>query len=335
MAASSPSSDLDSGSVSTDRRTLSRHPIGLVCRRTGLKPDLIRAWEARYGAVKPGRSASRRRLYSDDDIERLKLLSQAVNAGRGIRHVAQLSREELVEMIAEDAVDLGPTSIAQPPPMASSVPTNPEELSQTIAAYLKDCLHAVEALDGQRLAHLLGQASIEVGRIALLEQVIMPLMRQIGERWHEGSLRPIHEHLASAEVRSFLGSLPVRDPSPQAPCLVATTPAGQSHEIGALLAARAAAECGWKTTYLGPDLPAEEIAAAARQAGARVVALGLTFPTSDPQTCSELRRLHDLLEGVHIVAGGQAAASYGETLQEIGARRVSSLKELRRYLTSL
>src|SRR5689334_965236 len=81
-----------------------RHPIRVVARRTGLKPDLIRAWERRYGAVAPGRSATRRRYYSDAEIERLSLLGRVVRAGHTISRVAQLPNEELEELIARDTL---------------------------------------------------------------------------------------------------------------------------------------------------------------------------------------------------------------------------------------
>src|SRR5690349_22752223 len=85
----------------TDATTL-RHPIGVVARRTGLKPDLIRAWERRYGAVAPGRTETRRRFYSDEDIERLLLLRRVVSSGRGISQVAGLSNPELEALIEAD-----------------------------------------------------------------------------------------------------------------------------------------------------------------------------------------------------------------------------------------
>jgi methanogenic corrinoid protein MtbC1 len=96
--------------------------------------------------------------------------------------------------------------------------------------------------------------------------VIVSLLHRVGERWYEGSLRIAQEHLASAVVRGFLGSQrEVFDYPETAPTLVVTTPAGQLHELGALVVATAAASEGWRATYLGPNLPAEEIAGAAEQ----------------------------------------------------------------------
>src|SRR6478672_4747603 len=114
------------------------HPIGVVAPRTGLKPDLIRAWERRYGAVAPGRSETRRRFYSDEDIERLLLLRRVVNTGRGISQVAGLSNAELEALIeAEPAA----AAYSQPSPVA------PEEIDEVAEAFLNRCLAAAQRLD--------------------------------------------------------------------------------------------------------------------------------------------------------------------------------------------
>jgi hypothetical protein len=83
----------------------------------------------------------------------------------------------------------------------------------------------------------------------------------------------------------------------QAPILVVATPGGQVHELGALLVGTTAANLGWQVTYLGASLPAAEIAGAARQKGARAVALSLVYPEDDPQLASELAPLRESLPG--------------------------------------
>src|ERR1700733_10194856 len=88
-----------SPSASSD---LHRHPMRAVTRRTGLSPDLLRAWERRYEVVKPSRSAGGRRLYSDADIERLRLLFRATLAGRSIGQVAELPTSALAALVRQD-----------------------------------------------------------------------------------------------------------------------------------------------------------------------------------------------------------------------------------------
>jgi DNA-binding transcriptional MerR regulator/methylmalonyl-CoA mutase cobalamin-binding subunit len=296
-----------------------------VARRTGLKPDLIRAWERRYGAVEPGRTETRRRFYSDEDIERLLLLRRVVSSGRGISQVAGLSNPEL-----EALIEAEPATAAYTRPSAAA----PEEIDEVAEAFLNRCLSAAQRLDVREMELELDRASLLFSRTHLIERVLVPLMRRIGDLWHQGALRPIHEHMASSVVRSFLGGMGgAYHPEVSAPHLVATTPARQRHELGALLAAATAAGEGWQVTYLGPDLPPEEIAAAALQKGARAVALSITYPPDDPMLVDDLRRLRRLL-GPHttLIVGGRACPAYNAVLQEIGAVRMEDLASLRREL---
>ncbi len=306
-----------------------RHPIGVVARRTGLKPDLIRAWERRYGAVEPGRSETRRRFYSDADIERLLLLRRVVGTGRGISQVAGLSNEELEALIQRE-----PATAAYLQPIS---PAAGEEIDEVAESVLNRCVAAAQRLDVRGMEIEIERASVAFSRTHLIERVLAPLMRRIGDLWHQGTLRPIHEHMASAVVRSFLGGMyGAYHPEVSAPHLVVTTPARQCHELGALLAAATAAGEGWQVTYLGPDLPPEEIAAAALQKGARTVAVSLTYPPDDPLLVDDLRRLRRLL-GTHtaLVVGGRACPAYAGVLQEIGAVVVEDLAGLRRELQAL
>ena len=113
-----------------------------------------------------------------------------------------------------------------------------------------------------------------------------------------------------------------------APVLIAGTPAGQLHEIGAALVAAAACNQGWRVVYLGPSLPAEEIASAALQNGARVVALSIVHPADDPHLPDELHRLRERLpDSVAVVAGGRSAAGYRQALANIRATLCESLAD--------
>ena len=313
----------------SSRSSSLRHPIGVVARRTGMKPDLIRAWERRYNAVEPGRTQTRRRSYSDDDIERLLLLRRVASSGRGIGQIAHLSNQELLALLRE-----GPAEAQLAETGAVAPASTPDE---TAASFLALGLAAARRLDVYDLEQLLARASVALGRHNLLDQLLSPLMQQIGELWQRGELRPVHEHMASSVVRSFVGSLrTAHHAASGAPQLLVTTPVRQLHELGALIAAASAASDGWQVIYLGPDLPAEEIAAAAIQKGAKAVALGIVYPPDDALLPDEIRRLRRLLpRTTELIVGGRAAASYSTVLEETGARRVESLREMREELDLL
>lgn len=293
-----------------------RHPVRVVARRTGLSPHVLRAWERRYGAVEPMRAGSRR-LYSDQEVERLSLLRRATLAGRSIGEVARLSTQRLRELVAADEAAAGAgrgPSISEPTAALQRYGGDP-------AAYVETALVAVRALDGAGLEAALARAAVAFGPPVLIDRVLVPLMRRIGDLWQAGALRVTHEHLASAVVHGLLDSLRGA-PSPPAagPALVVATPAGQRHDLGALVATLTATLAGWRVVHLGSDLPAEDIAAAARQAGARAVALSITCPSDEPPLDGELRRLRrELPDGVMLIVGGAGAEAYETTLARLGA----------------
>jgi DNA-binding transcriptional MerR regulator/methylmalonyl-CoA mutase cobalamin-binding subunit len=299
-----------------------RYPIGYVAARCGLTPHVIRAWERRYGAVEPFRTATNRRLYSDADIQRLQLLKEAAAAGNSIAQIAGLSNKELARTARISAAMLSGAADTQPAPES-----NPE-------TFYNDCVAAVLNLDPRELDGVLSRAAIALPEISLLKDVIVPLADKIGELWAEGKLKIFGEHMAMAVIRLFLGDmLRSAEVAPEAPKIVVTTPAGQMHEYGALIVAAVAMIMGWQPVYLGPNLPAEEISAAAVQTSARIVAVSIVHPPDDPRVNRELLKMGRFID-VPLIVGGRAAASYEKTLKQIKAILINSIPDLSKTLTS-
>lgn len=299
----------------------SKYPIRVVAAKTGLSSHLIRMWERRYGAVEPSRTDTRRRLYSDTDVQRLSLLRRATQAGANIGQIANLPDAELRELVS---------SYEQ-----ISVAGKPRGASPPDAGYFLDmALEAVGILDAARLESVLLQASVALGRTVLLEEVIMKFLEQVGDDWISGRLKVAHEHLASSVSRSFLGRLiEANTIDAGAPVFIATTPAGQLHEFGALISAVTASDAGWQVIYLGPNLPAEDIAGAVRQTDARVVALSLVYPPDDNRLRDELRTIRRLIDpDVQIIVGGRTKEGYQQVLSEIGAVQIDALNNLADFL---
>lgn len=316
-----------------------RHPIQVVSLRTGLSKDVLRAWERRYDVVHPARTDTGRRLYSDRDIDHLRLLRKASAAGRSLKQMARLSQADLSRLVEEDeaARELQQSEEAE----AAAVPDADglaEATYDITSDLVSECLTAVEALDQDRLHETLNRAVVTLPPAVLVERMIAPLMQRIGQMWWEQRLNPRHEHLASTAVRAtldqVLGALG-RRPG-ESPHVVCATPNGQRHEIGAMLVAVTAAAAGWQVTYLGADLPVEEIAAAAVGLEARGVAISLVHPEDDPDLPVAIRRLRQLLlPETSLFAGGRAAAAYRKALEGAGAEVFSDLVTLRRRLLEL
>jgi hypothetical protein len=160
------------------------HPIRYVALQTGLKPYLIRTWEVRYRAVCPKRTDSNRRLYSDDDVKRLKLLKMAVDCGHAISSVVPLSNQDLQALVAQARNDRqGPDAIG------SAASSGPRDMAQA-------CGRAYGGI-GTGPHHAVGspwRSRASSARLpwncreqAFLQSVIVPIFTRIGELWRSGN----------------------------------------------------------------------------------------------------------------------------------------------------
>jgi DNA-binding transcriptional MerR regulator/methylmalonyl-CoA mutase cobalamin-binding subunit len=300
------------------------HSVGVVCRRTGLKSDRLRAWERRYGVVAPIRSDGNQRLYRQEDIDRLLLLRQATDMGHRIAQIAGLSTESLQELVHVEGTN--------EPRAPRIVPTGSEG-----DRLVSSCLSAIQQLDSDRLASELDRAQDLLGPTAVLQLVITPLLHKMGELWADGGLGIAHEHLGTAVLRLFLqrGNAE-RNRTNAAPGILMTTLNGERHELGALLAAAAAISSGWAVTYLGPDVPAQQAAAAARQRGLNAVGISIVSSGDLDLIAAELATLRRHLgDDTRVIVGGRGARELADTLEEIGAVVVDDLAGLQAILAQI
>ena len=296
--------------------------IEAVAQRSGLSQHLIRIWERRYAVVRPVRTESNRRLYSESDVTRLALLNRAVHVGHRIGDIATLPTPKLEQLVGKDfpkpAVSRGKGKGASP-------------------NFVELAVHAITQFDSEELGAILSHAEVVLGQARALDQVVMPLMKMLGEMWRDGAVRIAHEHMATAVIRNHVGAIlaSIRYPA-NAPSIVVATPAGQLHEVGALVVAVAAALEGWRPVFLGSNLPADEIAGAVLKSGARAVALSLVFPSDDPRLPAELNRLRQLLsDDVRMLIGGRAAEAYGNAIDSVHAFRMTDIGAFRSQLDLL
>ena len=286
-----------------------RHPIAVAAERAGLSQDVLRAWERRYSAVVPSRGPGGQRLYSDADIERLRLMQLTSRQGRSVAQVASMTTDALARMAAEDAEHAQVHETSR----ASEV--------------LDVAIEHVKALDPAPLAGELRRALASLGLPGFIESVAVPLMRRIGDEWHSGALTVAHEHLASAVLRDLLVDVMRGFMNPAGPRMIVATPAGERHEIGASLVGATAAAEGWNVVYLGADLPAADIVAATRAANARVVALSVVYAPQPAPLLEEIGRIRaELPRDVRVIVGGAAVNAMAASLRAIGVTPKGGLR---------
>lgn len=293
--------------------------IRVAAQRSGLSEHLIRIWERRYAALRPGRSETGRRVFTQEDVERLRLLGQAVKEGHRIGEVATWTDEQLRAQLGVAPGVVSPAG---------------QRSSGVEAELIGELLQAVRAYQASPFDDLLDRSQVLFGGHGALEKVMIPFLRRLGDAWASGELTAAHEHFASERLRGRLlnYSAPFAEAA-DAPLLISATPSGQLHDLGAALVVAYARHLGWRTLFLGAGLPAAELAGAVHQTKARVLALSLIHPGDDSKLASFLMDLRRYLPlGCALMVGGRSAPAYEESIRASGARMIDTLSALRGLL---
>lgn len=260
--------------------------IGELSRRVGESPELLRAWETRYGLVTPERTAGGLRLYSEQDQRRVQVMRHHINAGLSASEAARLAK------LAEDpGIDRAPVSLAE------------------IEAELE---RSVEALDEPAAQAALDRLLIAVGIRQALSEVILPFLHKLGARWASAHWTIAQEHFASNVISGRLRGLARGWGEGVGPHAVLACPPGELHELGLLSFGLALRELGWRITYLGAETPLSEILAALDELAPAIVVLAAVFPERFLDSAEEMRAL---AARVRVgIAGAGASAALADSL---------------------
>jgi DNA-binding transcriptional MerR regulator len=264
--------------------------IGELSKRSGVSPELLRAWERRYGLLSPTRSNGGLRLYSLEDLERVRLMRRHIDGGLAAAEAAVLvSRAPVVEGAPEAAV-------ASPPEAQSELAAALDAFDEPSAQAVIDRLLATTTMD------------------AFLANVVLPYLRDLGERWERGKASVAQEHFASSVLRGRLFGLARGWGLGLGPFALLACFPGEQHELGLVAFGLALRARGWRIGYLGSDTPLETIARAADSLRPDLVVLSAVSEERVRAAEDELRSL----AARHRVAVGGAGAT-GEAAEVVGA----------------
>jgi DNA-binding transcriptional MerR regulator len=253
--------------------------IGELSKRAGVSPELLRAWERRYGLLHPARSAGGLRLYSPADVERVTLMQQHLAEGMAAAEAAALAVRDV------DAEEAAATALR---PGALR-----DELAEALDEFDEPRAQAI-------LDRLLALATVET----LLSEVIVPYLQELGERWERGEASVAQEHFASGVVRGRLLGLARGWGLGLGPVAVLACPPGEQHDLGLIAFGLALRSRGWRIVYLGPDSPIDTVADVSRRIEPSLVVLNAVSRDRVRPVLPELRALARR----HRVALGGAAA---------------------------
>lgn len=268
-------------------------PIRTVSALTGVNAITLRAWERRYGLIRPLRTPKGHRLYTPAHVEQIQRVLALTREGMAIGQVRQALQGE------------APTPAAKP--AAGPWGGYRKRMTAAITAFDE---HAVEEVYAEALAlHPIDRAN----RLLLL-----PLLEELGLRWSKVAGGVAEEHFFSAYLRNKLGArFHHRRPLDAGPKILAACVPGELHEIGLLLFALAVHEAGMRVVLLGADVPFDEVAAAARRAQCNAVVLSSSIEP-DAAFFSKLARLAGEVKRP-VFVGGATALAHDKAIHAAGA----------------
>jgi MerR family transcriptional regulator, light-induced transcriptional regulator len=206
--------------------------IGALSKRVGVSPELLRAWERRYGLLQPIRSAGGFRLYSGADEARVQSMQRHLDAGLSAAEAARLAVAEPDRSVPDRGV--GKAHFTE----------SAAELSAALARFDEPAAHA--ALDRLFSAFRLQ---------TVLREVVLPYLADLGRRWERGEASVAQEHFASNLLRGRLLGLARGWADAAGPRAVLACAPGELHDLPLICFGLALAARGWSITYLGPDTP--------------------------------------------------------------------------------
>jgi DNA-binding transcriptional MerR regulator len=264
--------------------------IGALSRRVGVSPELLRAWERRYGVLQPRRTEGGFRLYSADDEKRVRTMLRHVEAGVPAAEAARLALAEAPESGNGDL----------PPRL------------EALADALREALDRFdEPAANLVLDRLLAAFTVET----VLRDVVIPYLRELGERWERGEASVAQEHFASNLLRGRLFGLARGWGRRGGPAAVLACAPGELHDLPLVVFGLVLATRGNAVTFLGPDTPVETVANAARDLDARLVVISAT---ARERLAGAQRELRALASWVPVALAGAGASP--ALARSVGAR---------------
>ena len=261
--------------------------IGELSRRLGLTPELLRAWERRYGVLQPARTAGGLRLYSAADERRVRLVQARIADG--------LSPAEAARTVLAD--ERGVAAASEGPPLHRQA----ERLREALDDFDADEANAT-------LDRLLASFVLDT----VLDDVVLPYLRDLGERWEAGGATVAQEHFASNLLRARLAGLARGWESGGGPLALLACAPGELHDLPLLILGLALRARGFRIAYLGPDTPGESIAEAAGRLDPALVVVSSVLRSRFRGAATELSavaRSHPVA-----LAGPGASVSLAESL---------------------
>lgn len=251
---------------------------------SGIQAHTIRIWEKRYQLVRPKRTVTNIRVYTDEDLRRLLNVAILNNNGFKISKIAQLSENEVKEKILHLTEDANKSE---------------NQIDALVLSMIE--------LNEQKFEKILSRLVLQTGFEETIETVIYPFLNKIGVLWQTGNINPAHEHFVSNLIRQKLfvaiDSI-LTDESPKPKRFTLFLPEGELHEIGLLFFAYLIKKKGHHVIYLGQSVPFKDLLDVHKTRPADYLVTSVTTPVPPEMMADYLEALSSSFPNIQILLAG-------------------------------
>jgi DNA-binding transcriptional MerR regulator len=276
-----------------DRDTQGLYPIRTVSDLTGVNSITLRAWERRYGLIKPVRTPKGHRLYTQEDIDLIQQIVQLLDKGISIGQVKDY--------------------------LGAGRPGGAEKKTDPWSAYQRRMINSIVRFDVNALDQTYNDALSIYPVEMVTRRLIVPLLKTLGDRWESAEGSVAEEHFFGAYLRNKLGARfhhqPIRSHGPK---LIAACLPGEQHEVGLMLFCLSVLNHDYRVIYLGGDTPLAELIEPVRRTGAQGVLLSSSIDPEPEVLREDLPHLVEAAE-VPIFIGGKSSVKYRDAIVNAGA----------------
>jgi MerR family transcriptional regulator, light-induced transcriptional regulator len=263
--------------------------IGELSRRLGVSDHVLRAWESRYGLLRPVRSAGGFRLYSEADALRVRRMQAHLARG--------LSAAEAARAVLGQDSRAGQGRGAG----ADRAPAPESELSGVLR-------QALDAFDEPAAQAVLDRLLSDLSLTTVLRDVVLPYLAELGERWEQGTASVAQEHFATNVIRGRLAGLARGWGNGHGP-------PGELHDLALMVFGIVLHRSGWSIDYLGMDTPVDELTRTVDARHPDLVVVAATLPEKLEPLAAQLTAL-----GQHAPLALAGAGATPEIASTVGAR---------------
>jgi MerR family transcriptional regulator, light-induced transcriptional regulator len=278
--------------MSNNLKDSQTYRIKSVASTTGLSTHVIRKWEERYHLVHPQRGPNGYRLFTEDDIQFLLYLKSQLDHGESIGQLAQAGERELRQSM-------------------NHVPLNLSGIASLYWNDTQDMIRLARHQDVRAITTMIEKRINQLGLEKALDSIIFPVLRLIGDLWHQGGMSLRGEQSVSRLVRQHLINVLREEPPLGGPhALIACVP-GDFHEIAPLTAAILLRGLGWHSIYLGPNVAFEMLELALRRKQTQLILLSCNLELEEKILRSWLQKITRLLQpSCAVMVGGPGFKPY-------------------------